>query len=84
MASIFLQGTFCFVDAFSPPSPRRHGQSFTIGDACMEGRGRKFPLTCLHKTNTGEPENPIELTPDYVAEMVEVTFVNACLQLAKG
>ena len=40
-------------------------------------------LSSSTNQNGGE-EKTKELTPDTVAEMIEVSFVNACLQLAQG
>jgi len=80
LVSFELAGYYCgrVSDAFSPPPHTCRG---------LAERRHKIPFithTNMHETNTGEPEKPKALTPDTVAEMAEVSFVNACLQLAQG
>lgn len=43
-----------------------------------------FIATSVKEGHNENIEKPKELTPDNVAEMVEISFVNACIQLAKG
>lgn len=67
------------VGAFSPSIAHRSSR----GTATRRPQPAFISVT-LKESSNNEPENPKELTPDSIAEMAEVSFVNACLQLAQG
>ena len=67
---------------YSPVLSRRHHD---VEVAMFFPRHSLGILSARSKTGSqDEEESPKQLAPEKVAEMVEVSFVNACLQLAKG
>jgi hypothetical protein len=61
---------------------RRRAWSSTHVSSFNSGRYNHIVLKST--TESVEDKEDIILTPDVIAEMIEVTFVQACLQLAKG
>lgn len=82
-----------FVCAFTPLGNRHHHERseqriWSVGEQIPPARADAhlhWPISSyLRETSTDGPEKPKALTPDAVAEMAEVSFLNACLQLAQG
>lgn len=84
-----LRGNGC--GAFSPSRPpmlHRCPSSFSTRYAHRYWRrppSKSATSSRLSDTNESESvDSPNELTPEKITELIEVSFVNACLQLAKG
>lgn len=89
---MFITFLACCVSGFTAithrhePKNNKH-RTLSVRKTFPSMRVKVHPLvtsSCLRETSTNKSEKPKELTPDSVAEMAEVSFVNACLQLAKG
>jgi hypothetical protein len=76
---MMLEGYVAFT-----PSSRLHKRQGLVVDGIHGQPHFPFIATCLSEGNNENIEKPKEVTPDNVAEMVEVSFVNACIQLAQG
>jgi hypothetical protein len=81
VVGLMLEGSGAFL-----PLRRNHQLAIRGVVHCIYSQSQILPpATFLREANKEDgAEKPKELTPDMVAEMVEVTFVNACLQLARG
>jgi hypothetical protein len=66
------------------PSGRLRKRNGLVVDRIYRPPHFPFIATCVREGQNESIEKPKELTPDNVAEMVEVSFVNACIQLAQG
>ena len=76
---MMLEGSGAFT-----PSARLRQRHRLVVDRIYRHAHFPFTASCLREGNKEDTEKPKELTPDNVAEMVEVSFVSACLQLAQG
>ena len=72
----------CGCSAFSTSPLRMLSRGNTCTAECQHEIS--YTRSCLFESKKEGPEKPKELTSDTVAEMMEVVFVNACLQLAQG
>ena len=82
VVGLMLEGSGAFL-----PLRRNHQLAIRGVVDCIYSQSQvPSPATFLREASKedGAEKPKKELTPDMVAEMVEVTFVNACLQLARG
>lgn len=80
-----LLGVLCCASAFTPlGAPSRNLASLSICHTNLRYQSFNQKSSSSLPMSPKEAEEEKELTPETVAEMIEVSFVNACLQLAQG
>lgn len=83
--SAFISRSTAYFKGSSRESKRSTLIEIAYNEISNKRRSLKFPLQISsEENNSSTPLKKKELTLDTIVEMIEVTFVNACLQLSKG